>query len=56
MKTKKQKTDFNPEQNNTADLELEDKEKIAKTSRRKRGFQMKEAELSSVENKSEGRN
>ncbi len=49
------KTDFNPEQNNTADLELEDKEKIAKKpSRRKRGFQMKEAELSSVENKNEG--
>ena len=37
------------------DLELEDKNKISKKpSRRKRGFQMREEELSSVDNKNEG--
>ena len=41
--------------NNSSDLELEDNDKISKkTSRRKRGFQIREEELSSVDDKNEG--
>ena len=53
-KEAKIKTDLNSESNKLSDLELEYKDKISnKPSRRKRGYQMKEAELSSVENKNE---
>tara|TARA_Y100000991_G_scaffold123025_1_gene92759 strand:+ start:148 stop:648 length:501 start_codon:yes stop_codon:yes gene_type:complete len=53
-KESKLKTELNSESNNSTDIELEDHEKISKKpSRRKRGFQMREAELSSVEDKTE---
>ena len=53
-KEAKIKTELNSESNNSTHLELEDDDKISKKpSRRKRGFQMREAELSSVENKTE---
>ena len=48
------KTELNSSPNHSSDLELEDNDKISKKpSRRKRGYQMREAELSSVENKTE---
>ena len=51
-KESKLKTELNSESNNSTDIELEDHDKISKKpSRRKRGFQMREAELSSVEDK-----
>ena len=51
-KESKLKTELNSESNNSSDIELEDHDKISKKpSRRKRGFQMREAELSSVEDK-----
>ena len=53
-KESKLKSELNSESNNSPDIELEDNDKISKkTSRRKRGFQMREAELSSVEDKTE---
>ena len=49
------KTELNLSPNNSSDLELEDNDKISKkTSRRKRGFQIREEELSSVDDKNEG--
>ncbi len=48
------KTELNLSPNNASDLELEDNDKILKKpSRRKRGFRMREDELSSVDNKNE---
>ena len=48
-------TDLNSSPNNSSGLELEDNDKILKKpSRRKRGFQMREEELSSVNDKNEG--
>ena len=48
------KTEVNLSPNKTPDLESEDNDKISKKpSRRKRGFQMKEEELSSVDDKNE---
>ena len=48
------KTELNSSPNNSSDLELEDNDKISKKpSRRKRGFQMREEELSSVDDKNE---
>jgi hypothetical protein len=50
----KLKTELNSESNNSPDIELELHDKIPKKpSRRKRGFQMREAEFSSVEDKTE---
>ena len=49
------KTELNSLSNNSSDLEIEDNDKISKKpSRRKRGFQMREEELSSVDDKNEG--
>ena len=49
------KTELNLSQSSSSDLELEDNNKISKKpSRRKRGFQMREEELSSVDEKNEG--
>ena len=49
------KTDPNLSNNNSSDLEPEDNDKISKKpSRRKRGFQMREEELSSLDDKNEG--
>ena len=48
------KTELNSSANNSSDLELEHNDKISKKpSRRKRGFQMREEELSSVDDKNE---
>ncbi len=49
------KTELNLESKNKSDLEIDNNEKISKKpTRRKRGFQMREAELSAVENNNEG--
>ena len=49
------KNELNLSPNNSSDIELEDNDKISKKpSRRKRGFQMREEELSSVDDKNEG--
>ena len=49
------KTELNLETKNKSDLEIDNNEKISKKpTRRKRGFQMREAELSAVENNNEG--
>ena len=46
------KTELKPASKNLSDLELEDNDKNSKKpSRRKRGFQLREAELSTAENK-----
>ena len=50
-KEAKIKSQILPTSNNSSDLELEDNDKTSKPSRRRRGFQMREAELSSTENK-----
>ena len=51
-KEAKIKSEVTPTSTNSPDLELDDNDKISnKPSRRKRGFQMREAELSSSENK-----
>ena len=51
-KEAKIKSDLAPSSNNSSDVQIEDTDKILKKpSRRKRGFQMREAELSSHENK-----
>ena len=48
------KTELNLETKNKSDLEIDNNEKISKKpTRRKRGFQMREAELSAVENNNE---
>ena len=48
------KTELNLESKNKSDLEIDNNEKISKKpTRRKRGFQMREAELSAVENNNE---
>ena len=48
------RTEQNSSPNNSSDLALEDNDKISKKpSRRKRGFQMREEELSSVDDKNE---
>ena len=48
------RTELNSSPNNSSDLALEDNDKISKKpSRRKRGFQMREEELSSVDDKNE---
>ena len=53
-KEAKIKNELNSDMNNTSDLELEENDNNPKRlSRRKRGFQIREAELSSVENKNE---
>ena len=49
------KSEINSSLNNSSNLELEDGDKTSKKpSRRKRGFQMREEELSSVDDKNEG--
>ena len=49
------KTELNSLPNHSSDLELEDNDKISKKpSRRKRGYQMREEELSTVDDKNEG--
>ena len=54
-KESRTKTDPNLSTNNSSDLEPEDNDKISKKpSRRKRGFQMREEELSSLDDKNEG--
>tara|TARA_Y100000991_G_scaffold210403_1_gene191650 strand:+ start:438 stop:935 length:498 start_codon:yes stop_codon:yes gene_type:complete len=50
-KESKIKSELTSSSNNSSDMELEDNDKISKKpSRRKRGFKMREAELSEVEN------
>ena len=54
-KDTKTKSEFNTESKNSPEKEIDDNEKIVKKpSRRKRGFQIREAELSAVENNNEG--
>ena len=54
-KEARKKTELNLSPNNPSDLELEDNDNISKKpSRRQRGFQMREEELSSVDDKNEG--
>ena len=56
-KEARMKAELNSAPNNPSDLELEDDDKILKKpSRRKRGFQMREAELSSDDDKNEVNN
>ena len=56
-KESRKKTELNLSPNNSSDLELEDNNNISKKpSRRKRGFQMKEAEISSDDDKNEVNN
>ena len=56
-KEARMKAELNSSPNNPSDLELEDDDKILKKpSRRKRGFQMREAELSSDDDKNEVNN
>ena len=53
-KEAKIRTELTSTSNNSSIVEIDDNEKIAKTpSRRKRGFQMREAELSTLENNEE---
>ena len=54
-KESKNKSEISSSSNNYSEEELDDNEKGSKKpSRRKRGFQMREAELSDVQNKNEG--
>ncbi len=56
-KESRKKTELNLSPNNSSDLELEDNNNISKKpSRRKRGFQMREAEISSDDDKNEVNN
>ena len=56
-KEARMKAELNSSPNNPSDLELEDDDKILKKpSRRKRGFQMREAEISSDDDKNEVNN
>ena len=53
-KEAKIKSELTSNSNNTSNIEIDDNEKITKTSsRRKRGFQMRESELSTLENNEE---
>ncbi len=56
-KESRKKTELNLSPNNSSDVELEDNNNISKKpSRRKRGFQMREAEISSDDDKNEVNN
>ena len=56
-KEARKKTELNLTPNNSSDLELEDNNNISKKpSRRKRGFQMRESEISSDDDKNEVNN